>query len=132
MKSKIIVSAAVGLMMAAGAVMAEQAKDDTICLKGKMCKEGTKCVLKMADGCKVDMPADACAKCKCDCAGQDVKVTGKGKISQTGDQKNIQLDSVTAIEPVAPAQAAPAAPAAPAEGGPEATGPLSGQGDSEE
>lgn len=130
MKAKIIVSAAVGLMMAAGSILAEQAKGDAICLKGKLCQEGTKCVLKMADGCKVALPADACAKC--DCVGQDVKVTGKGKISQTGDQKNIQLNSVTAIEPVTPAKAAPATPPADDEGGPEATGPLSGAGDSEE
>ncbi len=130
MKAKIIVSAAVGLMMAAVAVMAEQAKGDAICLKGKLCKEGTKCVLKTADGCKVALPSDACAKCAC--AGEEVKVTGKGKINQTGEQKSIQLDSVTAIEPVAPPKTAPAAPPAADEGGPEATGPLSGAGDSEE
>ncbi len=130
MKAKIIISAAAGLMMAAGAVLAEQAKGDAICLQGKLCKEGTKCVLKTADGCKVAIPADACAKCVC--AGEEVKVTGKGKISQTGDQKKIQLDSVTAIEPVAPANTAPVVPPAAEEGGPEASGPLSGPGDSEE
>lgn len=129
MKSKIIISAAVGLMMAAGSVMAEGAKGDSICLKGKLCKEGTKCVLKTDDGCKVDMPTDACAKCPC--MGEEVKVTGKGKIKQKADKQTVQLDSVTAIEPVAPAaKAAPVAPIS-TEGGPEATGPLSGAGAAE-